>query len=231
MRGLHGSNHLQFSEARNILRGDDLGVFDAISAVARWIHSQQRFERVQRHAIGLVADGVKRQAGNPTRSRSMAMAFNFSGSTVSMPLVDGSSEYGARSAAVCVPRAPSMNPLSAPVLNQGSVVPPSARLFCSSSVESVKGSHSVMRTVSFLSCFRSPIRLKIFPRGKILHGSNAVLRKLLQNQLNSLSAGPRRKDQESVASPSPWHFLSANRSARRRQSGQSLHLGDWAFRW
>ena len=86
----------------------------------------------------------------------MANRFNCSGSNRKMPLVEGSSAYGASNAAVREPSEPSRMALSVPVFSQGSSVPPCWRISFKRARGSLNGNHSVMRAVnlpSFLSCW------------------------------------------------------------------------------
>src|SRR5258708_5647540 len=59
VRGLHGGDDLEFGEAREIVGGDDLRVFDAVAAVARAIGFCDGFEDIEGDTVGAVADGVE----------------------------------------------------------------------------------------------------------------------------------------------------------------------------
>jgi len=61
MRGLHGSDDVELGEAREIFEGDDLGVLDAIAAIAGAVSFGDGFQDVEGDAIGAVADGVEGQ--------------------------------------------------------------------------------------------------------------------------------------------------------------------------
>ena len=129
MRRLHGGDDVERGEAREIGGGDDLRVFDAIAAVARAVGFCDGFKCVESDACWRGRRWRGKLSWKPALSRSMAICFSLAGSMVMMPLVDGSSEYGAAIAAVREPSAPSVTIFSAPVFNIGSVVPPSLRMF------------------------------------------------------------------------------------------------------
>src|ERR1700689_3474940 len=59
MRGLHGGDDVEFSEALEVARFHYLGVLDAIATVARAVGFKYSCKSIKRHAIRAIADGVK----------------------------------------------------------------------------------------------------------------------------------------------------------------------------
>ena len=121
----------------------------------------------------------------PAASRSTTIFTSSSGLMSSRPRLAGSSAKGSSMAAEREPPLPSVTPLSAPVLSQGSVVPPSRRMASSFSSEAAKGSHSVTRSVSFPSSF-----------------SARKARKSSQSELSWMEVTPRRAA-SAIASSKP----------------------------
>src|SRR5260370_3627460 len=58
MRMLHGRDDFELGQARHVVRGNDLGVLDAVAAIARAIGLCYGFENVQDDMVGAVTDGV-----------------------------------------------------------------------------------------------------------------------------------------------------------------------------
>src|SRR6266852_653301 len=59
VRRLHRGDDFELGEALEIVGGDDLGMLDAVAAVARAIGFCDGFENVETDAVGAVADGVE----------------------------------------------------------------------------------------------------------------------------------------------------------------------------
>ena len=59
MRRLHGGYYVELGKTREIFESDDLGVLDAIAAIAGAVGFGDGFEDIEGDAIGAVADGVE----------------------------------------------------------------------------------------------------------------------------------------------------------------------------
>jgi len=59
MAWLHRSDDAERGKARNIVKGNHLGVLDAMARVAFAVGRAGRGKRIQRDAVGAVADGVQ----------------------------------------------------------------------------------------------------------------------------------------------------------------------------
>src|SRR5216683_5406314 len=59
VRRLHGGDDFELGKALEIVGGDDLGVLDAVAAVARAIGFGDGFKDIEGDAVGAVADGVE----------------------------------------------------------------------------------------------------------------------------------------------------------------------------
>ncbi len=143
--------------------------------------------------------------------------------------MDGSSEYGASKAAVRDPSAPSVKPLSAPVLSQGSLVPPCARIFKQliHRLKKWQPLRNAQRELPFF--FQLHINKKIRPIGKILRRGHAVFGGIGKHHLDAAAALVGFRDQESWRQPdSSLNLLRAFRWLRRRRRAQSCRPAGWA---
>ena len=70
MRELHRARHAEFGEPPQILRGEQLGVLDALAQPLRLPDVARLLERVERFTVGAVADRVHGdgEAGAPRRA-------------------------------------------------------------------------------------------------------------------------------------------------------------------